>query len=107
MFSFSVLELPYESNVGEIKAKVKRLFEDMCDTEDDESTGIDKRRVIVSLDKLELLRGKVCHAELENGSFCDGQLTYEWVGKGTSKTLKWFCSNRHMGEMGDFRNNRI
>ena len=62
---------PYESNVGEIKAKVKRPFEDMCDTEDDESTSIDKRRVIVSLDKLKLLRGKVCHAEQENGSFCD------------------------------------
>eukprot|EP00795_Rhopilema_esculentum_P005778 gene5778-11062_t len=86
-------------NSKEMKAKVHKTMEDLYQTniEDAEYKLANQNRVLVSLKKLQELKGKFCMQKLNNGQLCNEVLNFESDVKGCTVKLRWSCKNEHFG----------
>ncbi|XP_065070312.1 uncharacterized protein LOC135695242 [Rhopilema esculentum] len=88
-----------EVNSKEMKAKVHKTMEDLYqkNIEDAEYKLANQNRVLVSLKKLQELKGKFCMQKLNNGQLCNEVLNFESDVKGCTVKLRWSCKNEHFG----------
>ena len=91
---------PIISNANEVKAKLQSAFKDLetlSPVHAEEQKFLNNTRVLVSITKIQELKGNICSETLGQGEFCGQSRTFEYDTRGTVLVLRWSCSNNHAG----------
>lgn len=91
---------PAESNANEIKQKLMNTMESLYEIPDElesQNKLVSKQRVIVSIDKLQELKGKHCTVVTDKNVVCGKLLLFSTQTKGSVAQIYWSCENEHFG----------
>ena len=90
---------PSEANAKEIKSKIYKEMEELYHVNDEDADYklANQDRFLVSLRKLQELKGSVCMEKLQNSLPCNEILKFESDTKGCKVKLRWSCKNNHYG----------
>ena len=91
---------PIISNANEVKAKLLSAFKDLgklSPVHVEEQKLLNNTRVLVSITKIQELKGDICFETLDGGELWGQSRTFEYDTRGTVLVLRWSCSNNHAG----------
>lgn len=93
------ISAPAEANAREIRENLESSMMNLFKMHEfgDTNKIVDQQRLIVTVNKLQELKGSTCTVQLRCGEICKKKLDYSCETKGSVVKLRWTCHNSHLG----------